>query len=1042
MRPRFAKLKFHTFDFGGASMDYGAIAAALVAVVGPLLGKALSTGGESAVEAVGEKLGEGLFERAKALLAKLRPKVEAKPGAPEAARELAGHPDDPDARTEMALHLKRIFAADPALAAEVEALLGQTAAGGSMIGKATGGGVVAQAGAAGAADGGVALVGPFFGNVHLETRGKQGADPGESLDAKYLGYLFHEVGRVELAKVDKSIDRADPLAGFELQAVYTALLTKTQCAQADRADRAHEAFSGREERALSALELLDRSPRLVLLGEPGSGKSTFVHFVALCQAGEQLGRTEANRAVLTTALPDEEKEQPWRHRALVPVRVILRDFAVDGLPAPGERATAGHLWNFIAGDLAVQGLAAYAERLESRLRAEGGLVLLDGLDEVPDAEGRRQQIREAIERFAGQYLKCRFLVTSRTYAYRNQGWRLDGFDEAELAPFSEAQIALFVRRWYEHAASRGRGSAEDAVARADLLLQEIRAKPRLREFAERPLLLTLMASLARSGVRGLPDRRAKLYAQVVDLLLDVWECGRYQLQEDGKVRQLQPSLSDWLKTDRDAVRRLLEDLAFDAHAAQEGSEGTADIPQKELVDRLVSVAGSGEVSQARLVEFLSERSGILVARGVGVWALPHRTFQEYLAACHLTSGSFPYEVADLGRADPDRWREVVLLAAAKSEEGTVAGVWSLAQSLCRADPDSCTVSGEEAWGARLAGLVLEESPRALPERRPEHREILDRTVAWHLRLIRDEGFSPAERAAAGRTLAALGDPRFDPERWFLPKDDPLLGFVEIREGEFSMGSDPARDDQAYPDEKPEHRLSLLAFYMARWPVTVGQFAVFALATGHEGVPAEYLSRPGNEPMVAVSWPDALAYAVWLGEKLRVEAEKKEASGWGEEAGKIAFWRGLASGELSVSLPSEAEWEKAARGEDGRIYPWEGPYAAGRANDREAGTGGPSTVGCFPGGASPYGVEELSGNVWEWTRSVWGPEIEKPEFGYPYVANDGRENLESPARRVLRGGAFYDEPWLVRCAVRLRYEPAARVVDSGFRVVVSPFRSEP
>lgn len=140
----------------------------------------------------------------------------------------------------------------------------------------------------------------------------------------------------------------------------------------------------------SALAQLNRNPRLVLLGDPGSGKSTFVNFVTLCLSGELLGQKELNVSLLTMPLPVEGEEntkpQTWDHGALLPVRVILRDFAAQGLPAINKKATAAHLWKFIESDLCSATLGKYTIPIQEELLKKGGILLLDGLDEIPDAE--------------------------------------------------------------------------------------------------------------------------------------------------------------------------------------------------------------------------------------------------------------------------------------------------------------------------------------------------------------------------------------------------------------------------------------------------------------------------------------------------------------------------------------------------------------------------------------------------------------------------------------------------------------------------------
>jgi len=196
-----------------------------------------------------------------------------------------------------------------------------------------------------------------------------------------------------------------------------------------------------------------------------------------------------------------------------------------------------------------------------------------------------------------------------------------------------------------------------------------------------------------------------------------------------------------------------------------------------------------------------------------------------------------------------------------------------------------------------------------------------------------------------------------------------------------------------------------------------------------------LTHP-NRPVVGVSWYEASAYCTWLTHVLRA-------------AGRLGA-------DEEIRLPNEPEWEKAARGgssplrpalsgvlslskdgvegaggiEGGRIYPWKGKWDPAMCNSLEGRVLLPAPVGVYPEGASPCGALDMAGNVWQWTRSLWGPDVETPRFGYPYDPEDDRENAESSDLRVLRGGSWSDLRWGVRCAYRGRSDPDLRVSDCG------------
>jgi toxoflavin biosynthesis protein ToxD len=232
-----------------------------------------------------------------------------------------------------------------------------------------------------------------------------------------------------------------------------------------------------------------------------------------------------------------------------------------------------------------------------------------------------------------------------------------------------------------------------------------------------------------------------------------------------------------------------------------------------------------------------------------------------------------------------------------------------------------------------------------------------------------------------------------------------IEFVRVPAGKFLMGS---KNDHklAYDDEKPQHTVDIhYDYWMARYPVTNGQYNDYVKARGIKHPVADWQKKK-DHPVVYVSWNDAMAYCQWLNNLLKGE---------------------LPAG-LVLRLPTEAEWEKAARGTDGREYPWGNQFDNNKCNTSEGGKGSTTPVGVYsPQGDSPYGCADMSGNVWEWTHSF------KKE--YPYNANDGRENEKTSGSRVLRGGSFVGSGKAAYCAYRC--VDLTLFDHLGFRVEASP-----
>ncbi len=770
--------------------------------------------------------------------------------------------------------------------------------------------------------------------------------------------------------------------------------------------------------SLSAAYLVGAYRRLVVLGAPGSGKSTLVRHLALCLAGEQ--RKPWTRPAALSRLPG------WPHGALTPIYIELRRFVGSAFfPDLDNKPVVEDLWNYIEAEIVGAALKEYAPQLKQRLIDGRAVVILDGLDEVPYPAGegnlarRQQQIRALAQVIDDHYGASRIVVTSRPYAYNN--WELDGYTPIHIAPFADSQRIALAANLYR----LSRYQQPDEKARR--LNTALKQQGISSELADNPLFLTLMATLfARSeSGEGLPSRKGALYHASVLLLLERWTEAK---AGNRKLKEMLGSLN------RDDLLARLAGLAYKVHTKHgvESNGATPEIPEEWLYTDLFKMERKDPgVKAVGLLYYLSENTGLLESPGHKgddyVFRFSHRTFQEYLAAKHLVDVECKGDyrpVRELIASQPDLWRTPCLLVGdvlRDSLDGRPYDkLWKLVWILLGGKPENA-VPNPRWWPICLAAGIAEE--QCLYEQTdldPGDQLVRDCLVGWLVNLLATAGSLPAqERARCGRVLSLLSDPR--PGTGLRSEGVPEIVWGEaVLPGKYPVGG----DEEAWRS-LPATEVALdYEYRLAKHPVTNVQFQAFVNADSEGYNNPAYWTPSGlewkgarrgpeeagestfglaNHPRVNVTWYEALAFCRWLSARYR----------------KL----GLLDQSEEISLPTQIEWEICARGAAGRLFPYGNDFDAARANVADSKIGATSAVGIFPDGASPYGVLDMSGNVWEWCMTA---------------IESGSNDASGNAARVLRGGAWNGSDDDARACARNSFGAYVSWVGVvGFRVACLP-----
>jgi len=704
---------------------------------------------------------------------------------------------------------------------------------------------------------------------------------------------------------------------------------------------------------------------IVILGDPGSGKTTHLKRLLLwClrNGSEKLGLL---KEMIPIFLPLRELKNLSKG---------LDEFIQDQLQSP-------HLNT--------------KEKFGERMLKRGHLLfLLDGLDEVAEVSVR-EQVTRWIEGGLRAYPTCRFVVTCRFAGYSPTVHFRENFLEMHLRPLAEEQMKEFIHNWYrvvEKGLSKDPEQAEGIASEKATKLVECLMEPDFRarrvfELTRNPLLLTNICLVDRN--RGsLPRRRARLYEECIDVLLERWRVAKNL--DIGATAQ--------------ESRRALQPAALWLHL----KEGRTRATTAELAPHIAPVLKAMNFEGRTAKEFLKgtmDESGLLTCWDQENYGFIHLGFQEYLAAREIRNRAFkePEILSELASHFGESWwQEVTLLLLALEDPSLFEPYMEelIKQVAFAENPELVDMCLDEAsevhpspflkliqeppsdnielWNRQMAGLRV--LMRLIPEVNDEVKNLL---IEHPYRAIRQS----IQRLNLHKTVEIVVNIEDGYE------------MVMIPEGEYLMGS-PENEKGRNDIEGPQHKVNLREYYLGRFPVTNEQYTRFLESNPNVAEPLCWADRKFNQskqPVVGVSWYDARNYAKWAG----------------------------------LRLPSEAEWEYACRAGTTTCY-----YTGNSANDLDR-TGWyrrNSKFRLHPVGekeVNKFGLYDMHGNVWEWVEDDFHDSyIDAPDDGSAWI-NQIRGDY-----RVFRGGCWSNEPRICRSAYRSFFPPHSRFNFLGFRLAKS------
>ena len=624
----------------------------------------------------------------------------------------------------------------------------------------------------------------------------------EAARIHYLKKLRSRCRHLPLASIGAIEGDADDIT---LKDVYIGLNTDRPMDQ-EKAGKS----TGRRERKLPAIEAFRRHPRLMLLGDPGSGKSSFVKEVI---------------ASYIDALLGEEDELPANlPHGLIPVRIILRNLALsirtvfpEGITDERDHHTLARIIRRRAlDDLVLLEATEFSEQLHNAFEQNSVFLVLDGLDEVPTRQ--RLDIQRVVSALVKVYNLEYMIITCRVRSYDNEAQIISNCKVFRLADFDDSQKESFTTAWYKTLAPRLMLTTDEQQKKATDL-KDASTSEELTELAGNPMLLTTIALIHQRDTI-LPDKRVELYQEAVDVMLHKWQ-RRKGLDELGVSVELEKVLKD-----NHLIQESLMRLAYEAHLEHSADPDFEGIKRGAALTLLDSPQYFGSIDLAdQFLDYVDQRSGLLQGQGgakntkkPATYGFPHRTFQEYLAGRYLASFEFDEHLKRLAK-ERDFWYEAISFGLEDQIylRGGRRSMLKMAY-LLRPSRFPRKIAGQRLllWLGYLVELAGSDFVHA-DTSSDRGGKVFLRKIKNQLTQLLGKKLPAIERAEAGRILGSIGDPR---------KEVTIIEHMKfccVPAGAFQMGSNNG-EGISFNDERPRRVVDIpYEYWIGRFPVTQAQF---------------------------------------------------------------------------------------------------------------------------------------------------------------------------------------------------------------------------